>query len=88
MSLFLNPAVQKLIDKRVKSGQYATPEDVMAAAILTLDQQEQFGDFTPSELDALLAEGERSIQEEGALDGDAAYRRRRARRKQIRNRDR
>jgi Arc/MetJ-type ribon-helix-helix transcriptional regulator len=88
MPLSLNPVVQKLIDKRVKSGQYATPEDVIAAAILTLDQQEQSGDFAPSELDALLAEGERSVLEEGTLDGDAAYRRRRARRKQVRNRDR
>jgi Arc/MetJ-type ribon-helix-helix transcriptional regulator len=35
MNLSLDPEVQKLIDERVKSGRYATPEDVVAAALLT-----------------------------------------------------
>jgi Arc/MetJ-type ribon-helix-helix transcriptional regulator len=80
MNLSLSTSVQKLIDERVKSGKYATPEDVVAAAILTLDQQEQFGDFEPGELDRLLEEGEQSIEQEGTLDGDKAFRMRRERR--------
>jgi Arc/MetJ-type ribon-helix-helix transcriptional regulator len=74
MNLSLSMSVQKLIDERVKSGKYATPEDVVAAAI----QQEQFADFEPGELDGLLVEGEQSI-EQGTLDGDKAFRMRRAR---------
>ena len=80
MNLSLNPEVQRLIDERVKSGKYATPEDVIVAALLSLDQQEQFGDFAPGELDELLAEGELSIAENGTLDGDEAYQLRRERR--------
>jgi antitoxin ParD1/3/4 len=80
MNLSLSEDVQKLIDQRVRSGQYATPEDVVPAALNTLEQQEQFGDFPPEDLDALLAEGERSIEQEGTLDGDEAFRRRRERR--------
>ena len=76
MNLALKPDVQELIDERVTSGKYATPEDVVAAAILALDQQEQFGDFAAGELAELLAEGERSIAQEGTLDGDEAYQRR------------
>lgn len=76
----LDPKLQKLIDERVKSGKYARPEDVVAAALLTLDQQEQFGDFAAAELDDLLAEGERSIEKDGTLDGDEAFRMRQARR--------
>jgi hypothetical protein len=68
----------------VKSGAYATPEDVVAAAILTLEQQERFGDFTPGDLDELLAEGERSIDQEGTIDGGQAFRRRRQRRARAR----
>ena len=76
----LDPKLQKLIDERVKSGKYASPEDVVAAALLTLDQQERFGDFAVGELDDLLAEGERSIEKDGPLDGDEAFRLRQARR--------
>lgn len=76
----LDPKLRKLIDERVKSGKYASPEDVLAAALLTLDQQERFGDFAAGELDDLLAEGERSIEMDGTLDGDEAFRLRQMRR--------
>jgi Arc/MetJ-type ribon-helix-helix transcriptional regulator len=88
MNLLLNSNVQKLIDERVKSGKYATPEDVVTAAILTLEQQERIGDFEPGELDELLREGERSIEQEGTLDGDKAFRMRRERRADARNQSR
>ena len=78
--LSLDPEVQKLIDERVKSGRYATPEDVVAAALLTLDQQEWLGEFAPGELDELLAEGEQSITQDGTLDGTEAFQLRRVRR--------
>jgi antitoxin ParD1/3/4 len=80
MTLFLDPKLQKLIDERVNSGQYSSPEDVIAAALATLDQQERFGDFAQGELDSLLAEGERSLSDEGDLDGEEAFRMRQARR--------
>jgi putative addiction module CopG family antidote len=60
MNLSLPPRIAKLIEERVKSGKYGTPEDVVAAAVLHLDQQERFGDFEPGELDRLLEEGENS----------------------------
>ena len=77
MNLPLGQELQKLIDDRVSSGRYATPEDVVAAALRTLDQQENSGDFPPGELDDLLAEGEASIARDGTLDGAEAFRRRR-----------
>jgi antitoxin ParD1/3/4 len=67
MNLSLAPQIQRLIDERVKSGKYATPEDVVAAAVAHLDQQERFGDFELGELDRLLQEGEDSGP---ALDGE------------------
>jgi len=73
MNLSLEPDVQKLIDERVSSGKYSTPEEVIAAAIIALDQLEHFGDFDASELDSLLAEGEQSIERDGTLDGEEAY---------------
>lgn len=88
MNLSLHPDLQQLIDERVKSGKYASPEDVVAAALRTLDQQERSGDFAPGEFDDLLAEGERSIAEDGTLDGEEALAQRRDRRARARNQPR
>jgi putative addiction module CopG family antidote len=60
MHLSLPPRIQKLIDERVQSGKYKSAEDVVAAALANLDQQEAFGDFETGELDRLLEEGEKS----------------------------
>src|SRR5437667_6073910 len=72
MNLSLDPEVVKLINEPVRSGEYASPEDVITAAIMTLVQQESLGDFDAGELDRLLAEGEQSIEQDGTLDGDQA----------------
>jgi putative addiction module CopG family antidote len=87
MNLALRPDLKRLIQERVKSGKYNTAEDVIAAALTSLDQQERCGDFEPGELDVLLGEGEQSIEEDGTLDGEQAFRRRRRRRAQARNGD-
>jgi Arc/MetJ-type ribon-helix-helix transcriptional regulator len=73
MQLALDPTILKLISDRVKSGKYRSAEDVVTAAVVNLKQVEEFGDFRPGELDALLAEGEKSIQEHGLLDGEEAF---------------
>ena len=51
MNLSLPPRIQKLIEERVRAGKYETPEDVVAAAVVSLDQQERFGDFEEGEFD-------------------------------------
>jgi Arc/MetJ-type ribon-helix-helix transcriptional regulator len=80
MNLSLPDEIQKLIEKRLKTGEYRTAEEVVSAAIQSFDAQNSFGGFEAGEMDALLDEGERSIEEEGTLDGDEAFRQRRQRR--------
>jgi antitoxin ParD1/3/4 len=67
MTLSLSPQVEQMIRKRVESGQYASPEDVIVAGLASLERQEHFGDFEPGELQALVEEGERSGE---PLDGE------------------
>ena len=81
MDLALKPDLIQRIAERVKSGQYGSAEDVVAAGIMMLDQQERMGDFAAGELERLLEEGERSIAQEGTLDGDEAFGDRKARRR-------
>lgn len=68
MNMPITPDVQRLIERRMASGHYATPDDVLRAALHSLEQEEELGEFVPGELDALLAEGEQSGP---ALDGEA-----------------
>ncbi|HEX8912490.1 MAG TPA: type II toxin-antitoxin system ParD family antitoxin [Humisphaera sp.] len=70
MTVTLPPDVQKLIDDRVRAGRYASAEDVIAAAVGTLAQQESFGDFGPGEMNQLLAAGEQGGAD---LDGEAVF---------------
>ena len=68
MNLALNRHTRKLIEDRVRSGDYATPEDVITAALRALQQHERL-EFAPGELDALIREGEASE----SLDGEAVF---------------
>ena len=73
MKLELSPRIQKSIRQRVKSGKYQRPEDVVAAAIASLDQQEATGNFAPGEMDRLLEAGERDIASGNVIDADRAF---------------
>ncbi|HEV8604525.1 MAG TPA: type II toxin-antitoxin system ParD family antitoxin [Tepidisphaeraceae bacterium] len=63
----ISAKTQKLIEKRMKRGGYRSAEDVLMAALASLEQQEQLGDFAASELNALMAKGEQSGK---PLDGE------------------
>ena len=76
-----------MIERRLKKGRYASVDELVRAGLLALEQHEDFGDFAPSELNALLAAGERSIEVEGTVDGEAVFaeiRRRSQRRRRTR----
>jgi Arc/MetJ-type ribon-helix-helix transcriptional regulator len=81
MSITLSKKVNQMIDDRVKSGMYRTPQDVVLAAFASLEQQERVGDFAPGELDKLLAVADEEIDRGELLDGEAAFRERRRLRK-------
>jgi Arc/MetJ-type ribon-helix-helix transcriptional regulator len=77
---YLNPGTRKLIQTRLQRGGYATPDDLVVAALASLEQQERFGEFEPGELDKLLAEGESAGEFRDGAAALAARRRRRAER--------
>jgi len=73
MKLSLPPEVERLIEQRVSAGDYASPEEVVSAGVRALEQQRVFGDFAPGELDELLAEAERDIDQGDVLDADEVF---------------
>ncbi|HEX8914646.1 MAG TPA: type II toxin-antitoxin system ParD family antitoxin [Humisphaera sp.] len=80
MNVALSPEAERLVQQNISAGRYATPEDVVTAALASLAQSN--GDFASGEMERLLAEGEASIARDGTLDGDAALEARRQRRAQ------
>jgi putative addiction module CopG family antidote len=73
MNVTLSPDTQKLIEDRMKSGGYSTPEEVIRAGLASLQQGETHGDFAPGELEELLAQGERSIAERGTVPAETVF---------------
>jgi Arc/MetJ-type ribon-helix-helix transcriptional regulator len=78
MAQFLKPETRNLIHARMKRGGYSSPDDLVVAALASLEQQERFGDFAPGELGRLLAEGEASGPFLDGAEALATRRRRRA----------
>jgi Arc/MetJ-type ribon-helix-helix transcriptional regulator len=73
MNLPINEKMREFIDEKVTSGEYASPEDVLQAALASLQLHDSYGDFAPGELDELLAEGRRSIEQHGVTPAQDVF---------------
>lgn len=73
MKLDLTPEIRKLIEQRMQTGGYDSPEHVLLAALYQLEQQDSLGSWSPADLKAALQEGEESILSEGCVDGEEAF---------------
>ncbi len=74
MNLNLSPETQYRIDLLIETGKFPSREDVVAAALVALEGHVKQHEFEPNELASLLAAAEQSIESEGTLDGDDAFR--------------
>jgi Arc/MetJ-type ribon-helix-helix transcriptional regulator len=84
MNIALSEETHEELRQRMLNGGYATPDAAIRAGLELLKQQESLNTFAPGELEAMIAEGERSIIEEGTLDGDEAFEERRRQRQALR----
>jgi antitoxin ParD1/3/4 len=80
MSYSLSPDIQKLIDDRIRSGHYSSADDVIAAAITNLEQQDRLADLSPDDLELLfpqlrqkLARGLAEARAGKVSDGEAFF---------------
>jgi Arc/MetJ-type ribon-helix-helix transcriptional regulator len=60
----------KRIEDHMKRLGYASPDEVVLAALNALEQAEQFGDFEPGEMERLIEEGKNSGP---GLDADKVF---------------
>lgn len=77
MTVNLKPKIEKMVHKRVKSGQYRSAEELVNAAV------EQFisDEFQPGELEKMLAVGEKQARRGQLIAGNEVFRRLQARSK-------
>lgn len=80
MTVSLSDNLKSLVDERVRSGRYANAEEVIAAALLTLDQQEHLAELPLEQLEAAMpglrekiAEGMADIRAGRFSDGDEFF---------------
>ncbi len=64
----ISAEIERLIESRIASGRYASADDVLSAALRSLEQAEMRGDFGAGEWEALLEQGETGGDD---LDGEA-----------------
>jgi len=75
MNISLSPKMQKFIEDKVREGAFSSPEQVIEAGLETLEHEELYGIFEPGELESLLAEGQKDLDEGRFEDGEVVFRR-------------
>jgi Arc/MetJ-type ribon-helix-helix transcriptional regulator len=85
MTITLTPETKTIVEAKLESGNFATAQDVVFAALQAMELHE-IDDFEPGELKQVVAEGLANVETEGTLDADEAFAERRARRARERGR--
>ncbi|MCC7291274.1 MAG: hypothetical protein IT449_04325 [Phycisphaerales bacterium] len=58
MNIELPPRTAEFVEDQVRCGAFASPDDIVTAALECLRADREFGDFAPGEPEQLLEEGE------------------------------
>ena len=82
MTIKLTPAMEKIVDDKIKAGDFATAEDVVFAGLQALQVHTESMNSEAGEMERLIEAGKASVENEGTLDLDEAFAERRARREQ------
>lgn len=70
INISISAAMRRFIDERVKSGEYASVEDVVRAGIARLMSED---DFEPGEMERFIAKGEADIARGDVIDGEQVF---------------
>jgi Arc/MetJ-type ribon-helix-helix transcriptional regulator len=71
MTIVLNKELEKLVQEKVKSGAYASPEAMISTAIARLLESES--EFAPGELDDLVKVGTDDLDRGDTFDGKQVF---------------
>ena len=79
MDVILKPELEKLIEDEVKAGRASNPNEFLDRAVYHYIVARELGeDYTPEEIDRMIAEGLDDIDRDDTVEGEEAFRRLRA----------
>lgn len=79
MNVILKPEIEKLVEEEVKSGRSTDPNEFLNKAVYHYVLARDLGEeYTPEEIDRLIAQGLDDIDHADTVDGDEAFRQLRA----------
>ncbi len=79
MDITLKPELEKFIQDEVKSGRSFDPNDFLNRAIYHYVLARDLGEeYTPQEIDAMIAQGLAEFKDGNTIDGEEAFRQLRA----------
>lgn len=75
MDITLKPELEKLIQDEVKSGRSPDPNEFLNRAVFHYVVARDLGEeYTPQEIDAMIAEGLADIKHGNTVEGEEAFR--------------
>ena len=79
MDVILKPELEKLIEDQVKSGRVSDPNEFLNRAVYHYVVARDLGEeYTPEEIDRMIAEGLDDIERNDTVEGEEAFRQLRA----------
>jgi hypothetical protein len=79
MDVILKPELEKLIEDEVKSGRVSDPNEFLNRAVYHYVVARDLGEeYTPEEIDRMIAEGLDDIERNDTVEGEEAFRQLRA----------
>ena len=79
MNVILRPELEKLIDDEVKSGRSTDPNEFINRAVYHYVVARELGEeYTPEEIDRMIADGLDDIERGDTIEGEEAIRQLRA----------
>jgi antitoxin ParD1/3/4 len=79
MNVTITPDLRRLIEERVKAGPYGSANEVLREALRLLAEHDELAALRRQELRKKVAEGLAASRRGDVVDGEAAFRRLRAR---------
>lgn len=73
MNIDLTPEFERLVQNKVKSGQYSSTNDVVLDALRLLEQRDEVFAFPKEQLRTQIEEGWRAAQAGNLADGDEVF---------------
>ena len=73
MDVSLTPELERMVHRKVKTGQYNSASEVVQEALRLMEERDQMKTIQKEELLKKIAAGLKSLEEDKGIDGEALF---------------